>query len=370
MDLLFNTNPRFTKWLIKSGTLQERFVLIDVGVQGGENPRWHFFGDHLVVHGFDAIEEVVDDLSRKHATSRNKFYHWIAIGNEDGARQFFFNPKNRTGSSFYEVVDPEIQQQARTVPIRRLDSLLKEGVIPKADFLKVDVEGHERDVFWGASELLAAGLIGVEAEASFGSSIIYPRSQFDLIHGLLIEHGLVVADLNFNRVRRAAYLKARSRRNLRELPVEGAGMPSTLNVLFCRDPPAEGTGIRYYEKPPSPLRIDQILKLMAIYELHDLNDVAVDIAVSFSNQLGQRLDVEHAIDLLCERTTHDFAAVKRASADSIEGQFELARDYVLQLETDRTALMERLDQIYASTSWRLTAPLRAIGNILKRRRAE
>ena len=65
MDLFFNENPRFTKWLVASGGLREPFVVIDVGVQGGENPRWRFLGDHLIVHGFDAIKEAVDDLKKK-----------------------------------------------------------------------------------------------------------------------------------------------------------------------------------------------------------------------------------------------------------------------------------------------------------------
>lgn len=109
-----------------------------------------------------------------------------------------------------------------------------------------------------------------------------------------------MSDLNFNRVRRENHQKARKLRGLPELPLEGAGKPATFNVLFWRDLVAEISGSVYYEKlPPSP-RVDQILKLMVIYELHGLSDIAVDSAMTFSNELGQRLDVERAIDLLCD----------------------------------------------------------------------
>ena len=138
MEIFFNANPEFTKWMVSSGALQEPFVVVDVGVLGGENPRWHFLGDHLVVHGFDAIKEVIGDLSAKNKAS-NKSYHWFAIGNEDGEREFFFNPGNPTSSSVYMSSNPALQP--RTVPVRRLDTLFKEGAIPKADFVKVDVEG-------------------------------------------------------------------------------------------------------------------------------------------------------------------------------------------------------------------------------------
>ena len=160
MDIFFNTNPEFTRWMVSSGALREPFVVIDVGVLGGENPRWHFLGDHLVVHGFDAIREGVDKLTARNANASNKRYHWLAIGHEDGEREFFFKPSNPTNSSFYRVPDPELQ--SRTVPVRRLDSLLEEGVIPQADFLKVDVEGFEGSVLLGASKLLASGVLGVE----------------------------------------------------------------------------------------------------------------------------------------------------------------------------------------------------------------
>ena len=119
----------------------------------------------------------------------------------------------------------------------------------------------------------------------------------------MLKHGLLVADLNFNRVRRAAYQDARKRRTLPEFPLEGAGRPATLNVLFCRDPTVERRGRFGYKGAPSPPApsIDQVLKVIAIYELHGLVDIATDIAVMFSPELGQRVDVEKIIDLLCDQ---------------------------------------------------------------------
>jgi FkbM family methyltransferase len=332
MDLFFNENPRFTKWLVDSGGLREPFIVIDVGVQGGENPRWRFLGDHLIVHGFDAIKEAVDDLNRRNKAG-NKTFHWLAIGDEDGEREFFYKPSNPTNSSFYEVSGSDVQ--SRTVPVRRLDTLLREGVIPRADFLKVDVEGFEKDVFCGASDLLGAGVLGIECETNFRTSIVYPESHFGLIHGTVLRYGLVLFDLNCNRIPRVAYQQARRRRNLPALPPEGCGMPATFNVLFCRELAAERDDSLYYSRMPPPPSLDQILKTMAIYELHGFNDVALETAAAFAKELGQRIDVERAMDLLCQ-------------ADVLASERELwdLRD---------------------STSWRVTAPLRALANALKRK---
>ena len=65
---------------------------------------------------------------------------------------------------------------------------------------------------------------------------------------------------------------------------------------------AERDGSLHYAKLPPKPTVDQILKTMSIYELHGLNDIAVDTAVNFSGELGQRLDVERAVDLLCRRS--------------------------------------------------------------------
>ncbi len=76
---------------------------------------------------------------------------------------------------------------------------------------------------------------------------------------------------------------------------------------------------------------------MAIYELHGFNDLALQTALAFTKVLGQRIDVERAIDLLCRQT-------------------DLAVEPAAQV----------LKQVCASTSWRITAPLRALGNAFRR----
>ena len=161
--------------------------------------------------------------------------------------------------------------------MRRLDTLLGQGVIPKADFIKVDVEGFEKDVFEGAAELLAAGFLGVESETNFSTSETYPNTHFGLIQDVMLQHGMFVFDINFNRVPRAACQEARSRqKSAAATSSDGTGKPATFNVLFCRDMTAERDGSLYYPKLPPKPSVDQILKTMSIYELHGLNDIAVE----------------------------------------------------------------------------------------------
>jgi FkbM family methyltransferase len=357
-DLHFNANPRFTQWVVSNTILQEPFVVLDVGVQGDANPRWNFLGDHLVLHGFDPIAEVVDGLIKSNAGRRNRHYHNLAIGQTDEQTTFYFNAVNPTASSMYSQgpsrFERQSSEQARHVTMRKLDTLYEQGVIPAADFLKVDVEGYEKNVFLGARALLAAGILSVETETNFGISPTYPRSHFSALSNILVEHGLTAFDLGFDRIPRATFTQALQRLGIQISPGRQLGKPATFNFLFCRDAIDERDSPHHYITPPQAITVDQIIKLMIIYELHGLNDIALDTAVRLRDILGVRFDVGEAVDMLARgqsRTPATEVAAIANNADRIE-----------QLE-------ERLRVIERSTSWRITAPLRTLKNHLLARKA-
>ena len=303
--LSYNLDAAFTQWVVKQGHLKEPFVLVDVGVQGGEHRRWEQLGDRLIVHGFDAIEEAIDQL-RRYSTSRlNRHFHAIAVGAADEERVFYFNPAHPTMSSMYPRGESRYEvlgrQHARIVPVRRLDTLLVEGVIPRADFLKVDVEGFEKEVLLGARALLAAGVLGVETESNFGISPTYPRGHFVTLHDILLEHGLLVFDVDFNRIPRTTFQRALEQTGRRAvLRPNSVGKPATLEFLFCRDPIDETDHKENYPVPRQPFDLDQLIKAAIIYELHGLNDIAVDTIQRFADRFAARLDIDCAIRLLSD----------------------------------------------------------------------
>jgi FkbM family methyltransferase len=305
VQLSYNLDAAFTQWVVKDRHLQEPFVLLEVGVQGGEHRRWEQLGDQLVLHGFDAIEEAVAQLKQRSTGEKNRHYHWMAAGAADEERVFYFNPSNPTASSMYPSgksrFDPVPEQQARNVAVRRLDTLFQQGVIPRADFLKVDVEGFERDVFLGASQLLAAGVLGVETESNFSISPIYPEGHFAALHDMLLGHHLLVFDIGFNRIPRASFQRALIRAGRKPVSqTDRVGKPATLDVLFCRDPIDEIDHPENYLAPCRPFSLDQLIKMIVIYELHGLNDIAADMIERFADRLSARLDVDRATRLLAD----------------------------------------------------------------------
>ena len=337
MDLTRNRNAEFTKWVVSAGLLTEPFVLIDVGVQGGENIRWRPLGDCLVVHGFDPIVEVVQQLTAKNEGRHNRHYHHMAIGNADGEQAFYFNPANPTASSMYQQstgrFGVERSEQRRMVPIRRLDSLLAEGVIPIADYIKIDVEGFEQDVLLGARQLLNAGALALQTETNFGVSPSYPKSHFATLAEIALENHLLVFDVAFNRIPRASFQRALVAKRFEPIAEQDAvGRPATVDVLFARDLIDEVDHLDHYRTPPPSVTISQLIKSMIICELHALNDVALDTAERFAERLGAHLDVDRAVRLLADPNC-------------------VVNEYRKQLRAQKRAYEE-------STSWRITAPLR------------
>jgi FkbM family methyltransferase len=336
MELPLNENPEFTEWVVREGLLGEPFVLIDVGVQDGEDERWRALGDYLVVHGFDPIAEVVQSLTAANRGKLRRHYHWAAVGNMDGEQSFYFDPAKPTESSMYRKdMGPcgTKTAQERKVPIRRLDSLLAEGLVPQPDFVKIDVEGFEQDVLLGARELVRGGVLGLQTETNFGLSPVYPKSHFATMAEIALEQDLVVFDLAFNRIPRASFQRALVRKGFATVAEQDAvGRPATVNVLFARDLIEEIDHPEHYQHACRPVAVDQLIKSMIICELHALNDVALDTAERFADRLGAHLDVERAVRLLADPRC-------------------LTNEYRRQLRAQKRAYEE-------STSWRVTAPLR------------
>jgi FkbM family methyltransferase len=243
MDLYHHDNPPFTNWIIEGGLLHETFVVIDVGVQGGEHPRWSLLGDHVRVYGFDPISEAIDRLQRE--ARPNRVYRTLALGNEDGEREFYV-PANTFGASFFNDGSRREADQRRgegapgprTVPVAKLDTLFAAGEVPPADFIKLDTEQFELEVLRGArAYLMQSNILGLIAEASFRSTRTFPRSPLPDIMTLAADHRLSVFDLSYIRHPRAAYIDARTRAPwpaadpLHDMPPLDVGQPETIDLL-------------------------------------------------------------------------------------------------------------------------------------------
>jgi FkbM family methyltransferase len=330
VELYFNSESPFTRWVVQQGLLRERLVVIDAGCQGGVHVQWDLLGDLAEVHAFDAIAEAVEELARREVRPHRHYYN-IALGSEDGQRKFFVKPNVFSSSFIAEdgrarfvvygpdiVSDPQLEPRdtqgasgpgARITTVRRLDALFAQGALPPADFIKLDCEGFEPEILAGARQYMRASkTLAVVAETNFLPVEPGGRTQFDELHASLLEQGLRLFDLVSERLPRPEYLRLREARH-RTWPVPAdprtrpppfaIGQFVVFDILFCRDLVAQSA-----VPEGNDTSIDRILKMMIIFEMHGLMDCATELASHFRERLGARLDVDRAIDLLLGPPPH------------------------------------------------------------------
>jgi hypothetical protein len=156
------------------------------------------------------------------------------------------------------------------VRIAKLDTLWKAGKLPLADFIKIDVEGHEPEVLRGAEAYLAASpLFGADIETTFNTNEACPHSHLSACMALLIDRGLRVADF-------AVALPDRP-------PGRGDLLwPGTINALFCRD----------ILRGAKPVSTDAALKCIAMLDAYAAHAQAHAVLNRHRDTLRARIDVD------------------------------------------------------------------------------
>ncbi len=324
-ELPYCENPAFTADLLRRDLMPRPFTVVDVGVYGGEHPRWHAFGDALQIYGFDPREEAIRPLQERGPVVGQASYFPIAIGDEDGTREFTVRSDNPAESSFYSSA---AVTQKRVVSIQRLDSLVAARRISAPHFLKVDVEGFEKHVLLSAVDCLGRSVIGVELETNFGASSVYPITHIGAALEILTPLGFRLAHL----------IMARHH-----------GRPSIVDVLFCKEVSRD--------TPP-----EDIVRLAAILESYRLWEFASRILTEHGSAVSTVIDVDRALGLL----SPSVQAAASPTADDVKSNSRRLDVQNWEASAQVAYLQRQIEQLLQSTSWRVTAPLRALSRVIRR----
>jgi FkbM family methyltransferase len=125
-----------------------------------------------------------------------------AVGDHDGRAEFsvpvITSARTDTGTARIGTAGPG--HEALSVQLSSLDSLATERSLDRVDLIKIDVEGHERQVLHGASATLArchpALVIETGHEAEGDRRAIHDRLRglgYRML-GILLDHGMAEAD--------------------------------------------------------------------------------------------------------------------------------------------------------------------------------
>ncbi len=154
-------------------------IVFDVGANVGDWTSWVLRIDpNLTVHCFEPSRATFEVLKRNNFSS-NVIYNNFGFGSKSCERTLYIVEEGSGINSLYRREGLEYLgiQKAETEEIIRVDTIdnycISNGMT-SIDFLKIDVEGHELEVFQGMVEMLRQGRIGV-IQFEYGGTFIDAR---------------------------------------------------------------------------------------------------------------------------------------------------------------------------------------------------
>ncbi|MEK7507156.1 MAG: FkbM family methyltransferase [Patescibacteria group bacterium] len=281
-----NTRPQLTKHLVASGIFQlSPLTVIEVGARGGFEKHWDLYGEQIRLVGFEADIGECERLNRQNQ-DRNRKYFPIGLSHRQGKRTLYIQ-RHVASSSFYKSREDFLQRfpaaqdliphAAIEISTTDLDSFVAKNNL-RPDFMKLDIEGAELDVFRGGTKCLGDSIFGLSTEAVF-----YPWREniptFSELDILLRKLGFVLFDLPIFRWEKKTLSPYMHEQNGTFGPTD-KGQVVWTQALYLKDPVAELKQGLVNRWP-----VARILKLASIMELYNLEDCALEL-IDAASQLG------------------------------------------------------------------------------------
>ena len=166
-------SARFTDYILSTKFFaNDPIVAVDVGVRGGfESFLKEYYGEWVRLIGFDGDPDVKNEDGLQ-----GKEVYPIVIAQNDNEKRDFFMTAYPAGCSLFPIMRSQagrfpLESSLETISVtkvitRSLSSVMKEIGVDHIDYLKMDVEGGERDVLLGMGSLLN-NVSAVSTEALF-----------------------------------------------------------------------------------------------------------------------------------------------------------------------------------------------------------
>lgn len=175
----------------------ERFVVFDVGANGGDYIKIAVETSKLqplVVHAFEPSETAFKSLLSRWGSRDDVVLNRLALGSTRGTRSLYAEAPGSTLASLSKRDLRHIDltmTHSEEVPVETLGQYCLAKGIQRIDLLKVDVEGHELEVFQGAEALLRRGAIRT-ATFEFGGANIDSRVCFRDLFYFFQDHAMEI----------------------------------------------------------------------------------------------------------------------------------------------------------------------------------
>lgn len=379
-----NRAAPFLRRVAAGRLLRERpFCLVDVGASGGIEDYWRQFEPDLAAFGFEPMVEECARLNAQESSGAVRYFD-LRLGCDDYDQVFPAAERGAWSDAPFARSSAMKAQQllgmsyGQSVKVAAPQTLSGQGTTLErfmagrpgqhVDFIKVDTDGHDYEVLRGARRVLAERrVLGLLVEAPF-QGVTHPHAQlFASIDRLLREQGFSLFDLEPYRYSRACLPGAFAL----DLPAQThAGQVMAADALYFRDLCAPGYAARWsFVAEPR-----ELLKLACLHELFGLADCAAEILLAHGQALKELVALDESLDLLVPGRSMPyrellrqfdadprsfFAAARRGGSGwASPAQLKAERDLLRNAEAER-------DAVLGSTSWKITAPLRALSRWLR-----
>ncbi|MBE9183336.1 FkbM family methyltransferase [Microcoleus sp. LEGE 07076] len=265
---------------------ENSFVLVDIGASGEPHRIWQEIALFSYYIGFDPDSR---ELNEENSWNFQKFTIIKKIVTDDSSSQVKFvltsypycsstlQPKfeNCQQYSFTETFDVESYVE---LPATRLDEVIRELKIHGIDWLKLDSQGRDLDLFLSIDKSVRDRILAIDVEP--GILAFYEgENTFDLVHKSLIEEGFWLSSVNFQsfprvmQSTRKALSSQLDRQQIERLP----GSPTAAEARYFRT-------LDHLKLVDSSLR--DYVSLWAFALLDGKVGFALDIALHIADSYG------------------------------------------------------------------------------------
>lgn len=318
---------------------QAPFVLLDAGCSGGIDEVWRIFGDDLVAFGFDPQRS---ECRRLQAAERRPGVEYVPAfvglakdhpflqlrAREDRRIKDHFEPWSRLSAAEAVRLGAKASQQSQPIfedwvsldDIVPLDAFVRDRKLATVDFIKIDVDGTDLDVALSAESITRSHqVLGFAIEVNWTGSHLETENSFHNIDRNMRRMGYSLV---------GATHRTYSRRDLPApfiydvLAQTHGGQPIQGDVIYLRDAASEHDAWLW----GAPLGPHKLLKLLALYEICRVPDMAAELLNVRRDVLSGLIDVDRLLDALTPLQ---------------DGKPQSYRDYIAAFRADPTMLLPK-----------------------------
>jgi FkbM family methyltransferase len=334
-------------------------VVFDVGANIGLTTAiFAQFAPDGKIHSFEPSPEAFPCLEETVRVNgfTNVVLHQLGLGAVPGKLSFVDDP-NSASASHLAIDDTGRRGTSLTVDVETVDGIVERDRIDRLDLIKIDVEGFDLDVVEGAvTTIETLKPVCIIEFNSFTLQAFRNRSPREVLEALLS-----IFDSVYFRVRTTGeLLQLDSGERLIEFLHMNLAGSGCVDDLICLSRPG---GIEGLMKSPTGQLRDERRRTVGLEDqlANTARDVS-DLAARLAEAQQELADTQHVF----ADTQQQLADTQQQLADTqqqlADTQQQLA-DTQQELADTQQGLADaqlRIDELINSTSWRATAPFRAV----------